>query len=297
MILIYHRVHARPDPLFPTEVDAPKFEAQMTALRRHCRPLPLAEAADRLRDATLPPRAVAVTFDDGYRDNAEVALPILARVGVPATFFVSTGFLDGGRMWNDSVIEAIRRTEAPVVDAVALGLGSLPLGSTAQRREAVHAVLRAVKHRHPTERLRLVEEFAASLRVALPDDLMMSRSQVRELADAGMEIGAHTVNHPILKSLGADEATAEIAAGKAELERITGREVHSFAYPNGKPGADYTDRDRDLVHGLGFKRAVSTRQAVATSSSDQWQLPRFSPWDARPEKWLLRLLVYFSRPG
>jgi peptidoglycan/xylan/chitin deacetylase (PgdA/CDA1 family) len=296
MILIYHRVHSKPDPYFPTEVDALLFDTQMAMLRRHCRPFPLAEGVTRLQEGSLPPRAVAVTFDDGYRDNAEIALPILQRHGVPATFFVSTGFLDGGRMWNDSIIEAIRGAHCESVDARGLGLDWLPLAALEQRRAAVAAVIKAVKHRHPGERLELVEQFTGALGAALPDDLMMTRSQVRSLTDAGMEVGAHTVNHPILKALSDEEARTEIVDSREELERITGAPVRSFAYPNGKPGVDYTARDRDLVEALGFDRAVSTRVGVATAEGDLWQLPRFSPWARRPEKWLARLLLHFSRP-
>jgi peptidoglycan/xylan/chitin deacetylase (PgdA/CDA1 family) len=295
MILIYHRVHPRPDPFFPTEADADSFDLQMSMVRRHCAPVTLQEGAARLRDGTLPPRAVAVTFDDGYRDNSEIALPILQRHGIRATFFVSTGFLDGGRMWNDSIIEAIRATAADSVDGELLGLGALPLASLQQRREAVAAVIRAVKHRHPAERLSLVETFCSRLTPRLPDDLMMSREQVRGLSEAGMEVGGHTVNHPILKSLEAGEAREEIERGRRELEEITNTELRSFAYPNGKPGADYTERDRDIVRSLRFEQAVATTPAVATADSDRWQLPRFSPWDRKPEKWLARLLLYFQR--
>ena len=88
----------------------------MAALRRYCHPVPLIEGVRGLATGSLPDRAVTVTFDDGYADNAEVALPILQRHGVPATFFVATGYLNGGRMWNDSIIEAIRRAPATELD-------------------------------------------------------------------------------------------------------------------------------------------------------------------------------------
>ena len=81
----------------------------MRVLARYFRPCGLAEGLRQLRDGGLPPRSVAVTFDDGYADNARIALPILREARVPATFFIATSYLDGGRMWNDTVIEAVRR--------------------------------------------------------------------------------------------------------------------------------------------------------------------------------------------
>ena len=109
-VLIFHRVLPQIDPLFPEEVDAQRFEQICGWLRSWFNVLPLDEAVLRLTDGALPERALAITFDDGYADNHNVALPILQRHGLVATFFIATGFLDGGRMWNDSVIESVRRT-------------------------------------------------------------------------------------------------------------------------------------------------------------------------------------------
>jgi peptidoglycan/xylan/chitin deacetylase (PgdA/CDA1 family) len=294
LILIYHRVHAHADAMFPRELTAQRFDWQMELLRKHCAPLSLREGVSRLRAGSLPSRAVAVTFDDGYADNALVALPILKKHEVPATFFVSTGFLDGGCMWNDILIESLRRTSGVSVDLSALGLGVEALGSAAQKGELAGRALRAVKHLHPQERLRRVSELSQSLAVALPRDLMMTTLQVRELAAAGMEIGAHTVDHPILRSLSLEEAREEIAGGRAVLERIVGEPVTSFAYPNGRPGDDYTGRDRDLVESMGFEQAVSTTRGAAHEKSDFYQLPRFTPWDRSPHRWLGRLLLAFG---
>ena len=108
-ILIFHRVLAQVDPLFPEEVDAARFDVICGWLRRWFNVLPLDAAVRRLRDGSLPRRAAAITFDDGYADNHDIALPILKKHGLPSTFFIATGFLDGGCMWNDTVIEAIRR--------------------------------------------------------------------------------------------------------------------------------------------------------------------------------------------
>jgi peptidoglycan/xylan/chitin deacetylase (PgdA/CDA1 family) len=112
LVLIYHRVLPTRDPLLPDEPDAADFSAQMDLIGRNFRVLPLREAVQRLRSGDLPARSVSITFDDGYANNCEVALPILRERGIPATVFVATGFLNGGRMFNDTVIEAIRRAGA-----------------------------------------------------------------------------------------------------------------------------------------------------------------------------------------
>jgi len=122
---------------------------------------------------------------------------------------------------------------------------------------------------------------------------MMTSSQVRAVHDAGIEIGAHTVSHPILRTLDDGKAQAEIADSRMVLERITGSRVKAFAYPNGRPGDDYTDRDRSIVESLGFDYAVSTAAGAATRTSDVLQLPRFTPWDPQPSRWLGRLLTTY----
>jgi hypothetical protein len=108
-ILIYHRVLPVPDPLFPTETTVESFDAQLGLLKSLFNVLPLPEAVARLKAGTLPARAASITFDDGYADNFTRALPILQKHGLHATFFIATAYLDGGRMFNDTVIESIRQ--------------------------------------------------------------------------------------------------------------------------------------------------------------------------------------------
>ena len=289
-ILIYHRVLRAPDPIFPEEVDAPAFEAQMRTLAGHCNVLPLAEAVERLRSGSLPPRAACVTFDDGYADNAEIALPILRRLGINATFFVATGFLDGGRMFNDTIIESVRRAAGEVLDLSALGLGCHSLESYPRRRAAISALLSQIKYRPLAERCAIAEQVADAAQVRLPDDLMMRSAQVKQLHDAGMAIGGHTVQHSILAQVDRDAARIDIGEGKARLESIIGAPVTLFAYPNGRPRQDYAAEHVQLVKELGFAAAVSTAWGVATAHSDFYQLPRFTPWDRSPTRFALRML-------
>lgn len=288
LTLIFHRVLPEPDPMLPDEPDAARFAAQVELLASCFNVLPLREAVQRLRAGTLPSRAACITFDDGYANNCEVALPILAAQGVPATVFVAPGFLDGGRMFNDSIIEAVRRAPGRF-DLRHCGLGEHRLDDVAARRALVDELLRHMKYLEPAERLARIAQVADAAGGTLPVDLMMSRDQVCQLHRSGIEIGAHTVDHPILTSV--DDATAreQITAGKRELEEITGAPVRSFAYPNGKPRRDYDQRHVQMARESGFDLALTTAWGAAGRGSDPYQIPRVAPWDRTPLRFGLRL--------
>lgn len=285
-ILIYHRVLPVPDPLFPYEVTALDFDRQMGALAAIFQVLPLPEAVERLRNRSLPVRAACVTFDDGYRDNLEVALPILKRHGVPATVFVATDFLDGGRMWNDTVIEAVRRAKGAELDLGRLELGHWPVTTIKDRRIAIAALLPRLKYREFEMRTRLADEIANIAGAELPSDLMLASQQVCELHREGIEIGAHTRSHPILAIMDNEQAREQIVTNKRCLEELLGAPVCLFAYPNGKPGQDYRREHVRMVREAGFMAAVSTATGVATVGADIHQLPRFTPWDKRPLRFI-----------
>jgi len=284
-ILIFHRVQAQPDSLFPEEMHAASFRERMLWVRDWFNVIPLEEAVTALGRGALPARALCITFDDGYADNASVALPILRELGLHATFFVATGFLDGGRMWNDTVIETIRRACGDAIDLSGLGLGKHPIVSLQERRQAIETLLARLKYRPPGERQALTEAMAAQLAPTLPQDLMMTRAQIRTLAVAGMGFGGHTANHPILARLDDVAARREIADGRDALEGIIRQPVKLFAYPNGRPRTDYTAAHVRMVKELGFAAAVSTAAGAARAGSSVYELPRFTPWGRKPVRW------------
>ncbi len=294
-ILIYHRALDAPDPIMNDIIDAATFERHMGLLQAEFNVLPLGEACKRLTRGALPARAVCVTFDDGYADNEQIALPILKRFGLQATFFVSTGYSAGAMMFNDVVIEAVRGAPAGTHDLTSLGLDSYSFDDSMTRRAAIEAMLARIKYLQPNERDTLVQQLAPAMRSILPESLMMRPSQIKRLHEEGMEIGGHTMNHPILAVLDDRQARDEIVGGKQRLEEITGAPVTLFAYPNGKPGQDYRPRDVQLVKEAGFTAAVSTRSGAADSGSDLFQLPRFGPWHRNPGKFGLRLLLNCTR--
>lgn len=291
-ILIYHRVLARPDPLFPGEVDRALFERQLRLLERFYTVLPLPLALQCLRDGSLPPRTACITFDDGYADNAEHALPLLLQYGLHATFFIATGYLNGGQMWNDRVIDAVRQSPDATLDLRDLGLDCLPLASLAQRRAAIEHVLGKLKYLPFEQRQRLAVDIGRRAGANRSSEhAMLTTAQLHKLHAAGMGIGAHTVSHPILAALSDRAARNDIANGKRQLEQLLQAPVTLFAYPNGKAGRDYGPAHVEIVKSLGFTAALATDWGVARRGAglDLFQLPRFTPWDKGRLAFLWRL--------
>ncbi|MET0116115.1 MAG: polysaccharide deacetylase family protein [Sedimenticola sp.] len=294
-ILIYHRVHETNDPLVRNAIDRQVFDWQMRVISGAFNVLDLADAVSLMKSGSLPPRSLAITFDDGYADNYEVALPVLQKYDLTATFFVSSGYLNGGRMWNDSIIETVRTLPDGIFDLSSHGLGIFNISSITDRRLCFQQIIDDVKHMPYEKRLEVVESISRHARSSLPDDLMMTSSQLKQLSDSGMTVGGHTVSHPILSMLEADTARDEIIQGKRALESILGKEIDLFAYPNGRPGTDYSDEHVNLVKGAGFKLAVSTAKGVSDIDTDLYQLKRFTPWDRTPGKFMARLIAnYFN---
>jgi len=296
-ILMYHRVLSTPDPFHAGDVDALAFDWQLSVVKRYFNVLPLTEAAERLKRGTLPRRAVAITFDDGYADNVEIALPILQRHGLHATFFIATDYLDGGRMWNDTVIEAIARAPTATLDLTALELGTHDIAEVAARARVIDTILGQLKYLPPAEREQKCNAIAVHIGTSLPDNLMMTTTQLRALHAAGMEIGAHTLRHPILARVSDEQARSEIVGSRDRLRDLLGHDISTFAYPNGRPGVDYGRRDVEIVRSAGFKVAVSTARGHANSNMDAHQLARIAPWDKTPLRFALRIFrCYLEAP-
>ena len=292
--LIFHRVTPEVDPMFPGEVDASRFDAICGWLRRWTNVLPLEEAVDRMSDGSLPARAMCITFDDGYADSHEVALPILKRHGLNATFFVASGFIGGGIMWNDRISEAVRLCSSrslSIPEGLIPERRSLDLSDWVQRRRAVDDLLGALKYLPLAQRMQQSDAIVAASGVRLPADLMMSKSQVAGLVRAGMHVGGHTVNHPILTRIGQDAALREMLEGKSALEEMTQQPVRLFAYPNGRPDTDYSLRDVSLAERAGFKAAFCTARGSASKGDDIFQLPRSTPRGATRLRFGVRLAL------
>ncbi len=283
-ILLYRRVIAAPDPLFPDMVDACRFDQHLRLLRRWCRVLPLSLALRRLKQRSLPSRAVCITFDGGYADHAQVALPLLQRHGLHATFFIASGFLDGGYSWSDAVIDMVRQAPGARLDLARAGFGSYDVACPTRRRVVIELLLAALATLAPVERLERVRLMTRRI-----TPTMLSSDQLLAMHRAGMEVGGHTVNQIPLASLSNAEARAEIGNGRARLEQIIQAPVRLFAYPNGMPGCDFEPRHANMLRSAGFDAAVTTAAGAARSDTDLYALPRFTPRERSNSGFLLGL--------
>jgi len=289
-ILIYHQVVKDIDPMRPDNPTGDEFRWHMQLLRDYFNPISLAKAARHLRDRDLPANSVCITFDDGYLNNLQVAQPILETFSIPATVFVATGFCNGSNMWNDRLIDLVGNPHLTTLHLNALDMGSVKVSSWESRGKLVDKILPDLKYQEYCQRERIIDALYLENGAQEAPRKMMSQKEIALLAQKGVDIGAHTVDHPILKSLPAEEQRRQIAQSKELLENVTGFPVTGFAYPNGKPGSDYDEATLQIVKETGFDYAVSTTGGISTPDTSSYELNRFTPWDKNPVKFHLRML-------
>ena len=266
LALNYHRIgdwDASPLDRGVFSCTADAFAEQMAFLAREFDVITLADLPHARRDPKG--RYVMVTFDDGYRDNYELAFPVLKRERIPATFFITTGFIDDSPLaWWDRIAYVVRTAgEAglrSLPERPETWGGPLPLTDPASRELAIKAVL-AAYYRLPDHK---TAGFLADLRAltgvdapaSLTDGLWMSWGNVRELKLAGMGIGGHTHTHPLLARLGPAEQVEEIRICKERLLDAAGVRTRGFAYPVGTPDS-FNTMTRAILLANGFDLAFS----------------------------------------
>lgn len=301
IILTYHRVAVVDCDPWGLCVSPENFAEQLQVLRAHGPCMTVGEMVRRLDAGTLPRRAVAVSFDDGYADNLHAALPLLERQGVPATFFLCPGLLDGKtEFWWDELEHILFRP------------GTLPqqfelkVEGRLIKRQLIAGVPvdggDLVRHRRwhyteppPTDRHALYLELWSQLRPLVHDERAgllatiaawaggsvepsgshrpMSAEEAAALGRNSLaEIGAHTMTHPLLPALHPDRQQEEIRVSKETCENIWGRPVNSFSYPHGH----FSVCTDGFLKAAGYVSACSGRFGMVTRKAPRFQLPRFT---------------------
>jgi peptidoglycan/xylan/chitin deacetylase (PgdA/CDA1 family) len=275
LILTYHRFGGSGDG---GAISAAAFDEQVRYLAARYKIVPLSQLAELLRDGReIPPRMAAITIDDGYRDAYEVAFPILRKHRAPATLFVVSEFLDGSIwLWTDKARRLAALAEPRSLEPTVNGRTMrLEFTGEAKRKAAASQINSALKKLPEEARDAELERLARDLRVSLaarpPAEYgPITWAQARELADGGVEIGSHTLTHPILNHLGDDRLREEIGLSRERIAASLGREVTTFCYPNG----DYDHRAEREVERAGYRCAVSTEIGMNDGRSNPMALRR-----------------------
>lgn len=224
---------------------------------------------------------VAVTFDDGYRDNLEHAAPVLRRHGVPWTVYVVPGYAEGrGRLWWVELERALARLDRAVMRFDA-GPLELALGSERERMAAFGVAMARLRAGSWKQLARVVDDLSQQAGIdpgAVVRELCAGWDDIAAAArDPALCIGAHTLSHPILAKLGHEEAAREVSLAKGAVEARIGRPVRHLAYPHGDPSA-VGPREFALAEKAGYTTAVTTRPGhlFAGHAGAPWSLPRVS---------------------
>jgi peptidoglycan/xylan/chitin deacetylase (PgdA/CDA1 family) len=285
-VLTYHRV-AQPDAAVEyddgvVDVTPERLDRQLAFVTRWFDVVDMADLVAFARGGSLPQNPLLVTFDDGYRDNHDVALPILQRHGVRATFFVATDYVEGRRpFWWDRIAYVVKRS---AFDRLLLHYPErteMSLAGRTARERAVRRLHRLVKDVRGLDLGRFLAalEDATGVTVSRDDErrmageLVMTWEQVAALERAGMDVQSHTKTHRVLRTLDDAELREELRGSREKLEQVLGHPVRALAYPVGKGVA--TDRAAErAVRECGYVLGFSNGTGVNVASA-------FDPYDVR----------------
>ena len=275
LILTYHRFSNSNEP---GTLYAQHLVQHLEYLSNHYSILPLSEIANRLSSGkSLPSKAAVVTIDDGFRDAYEVAYPLMRKYQVPACLFVVTRFVDGAIwLWTDKLRYILRQVPVGPAQVVFDNYNAqFNLDGLSSRLRAADEINSALKKLSEHEKEVAIREISARLNVVLPERppaeyQAVTWEQVNEMSDGGIEIGSHTVTHPILPNVDDVQLGRELRDSKKQLEHIVNKSVDLFCYPNGS----YNRRVEKAVSEAGYTCAVTTEPRLNEQQSDQFSLAR-----------------------
>jgi peptidoglycan/xylan/chitin deacetylase (PgdA/CDA1 family) len=284
LVLIYHDVlppgFPEDNPLFGMTVSTTEFEWQVAYVCRHYRPINFEQFAEWFsNDAPLPPHSVLITFDDGHANNCEFALPILSKFGISAVCFVLSGNLGARKQtWFEEAYYRLMFSNASIWT---LNNGEVwPLETPQQRASACGRFFTLCRSLTEFEQKIELQSLRQQLQVSASDECFRNRFeflspvQLQSMREVGIEIGAHTVNHPILSTLPPEEAFGEILGSKLQMEEASGTPVRAFAYPFGAPGLDFGEREMMQVRQSGFSFGFAGEGGFVDRSKNVLNLPR-----------------------
>lgn len=282
-VITYHRVGHRGDAgeldSGVVEVTPDDFAEQLGVLSAHCTVVSMREVRQRRLGRPLPRNAVLLTFDDGYRDNLRVAVPLLERRGLHATFFIPTAYPDGERLfWWDRVALILGRCALESFD---LRYPTRVRLHPADIERSSRLVCKLIKTTPNLDLGRLWEDLERASGVVLTAEeerelarqSIMSWDDVRALRAAGMDVQSHSHEHRVLGMMTPDEAVRDLGKSRKILSEVLGEPVNAVAYP---VGHELRGNHRRVASDAGFELAFTNATGLCTPWSDPWNLPRVS---------------------
>jgi peptidoglycan/xylan/chitin deacetylase (PgdA/CDA1 family) len=300
VILLYHRVAESQSDPHSLCVTPQHFAEHLEVLRQQSQPMRLRQLAGALSSGERLRLAVAVTFDDGYADNLYNAKPLLERYDIPATVFVTAGYVGSSReFWWDEIDRLLLQTDTLPKEFQLKVNGNIyrwnldDPGLRQQCHRSLTGMLRGLPDSEQRMTLNSLLDWAGAESKSRPTHRPLSPDETLRLVEGELiEIGSHTLTHPILSALSVTAQQNEIRRSKIILEEILGHPVTSFAYPHGSR-SDYTAETVAIVRGAGFTCACSVLFDAIWQCTDYYQLPRVKvdDWDgdtfSRIIRWLL----------
>jgi peptidoglycan/xylan/chitin deacetylase (PgdA/CDA1 family) len=273
-IIGYHNVTPTATSEFPLDVGIRGFHSQLEALARHANVVPIGDALRTLEQGgRLPPRAVSITVDDGYRDALEVVAPLLGHYGLPATFFVVPGFIDRTcDAWWETLGWAVMSSTHR--DVTWRGV-RYPLSRRRQRVSALASLCERFKSLDRAAREQAVEDLVGLLAPVgrTPrGELFLDWDGCRELARRGFEIGSHSATHAILAKEDPEDQVKDLRWAREIIESHLDGPVELLSYPNGR-FVDYSDDTIRAAQAAGYRHAVTTEHG--------WNDPTTPPFELR----------------
>lgn len=284
LIVMYHGLTGDNSLRDWTQVHIDDFERQMDYLARKYNPLPLSDLAaglDSNPDWVYP---AAVTFDDGYRSNLTLALPIIKKYNIPATVFAASGFIRGydkrmGLLWPDFITAMLRSINDDQIDLTDIGLSRFDLTDDIGFDYARKKITEHLKSSPAAEKENsldwLENRFGSKIVFEnIPEYHPLSLIELKKLAsDPLISIGGHSINHPILSRLKTADLTHEIAGCRKELEEMSGAAVTAFAYPNGR--FEDIGLDTLAITSRHYDCAVTTESGLNRRGQNKFLLRRY----------------------
>jgi peptidoglycan/xylan/chitin deacetylase (PgdA/CDA1 family) len=284
VVLAYHSVVERPEQTANTiriSQSRASFESQMSALARRFNPVTIEEVREFAAEGRRLPRwSAAVTFDDGFADNHDVVLPILARYGIPATFYIMVNAVETGTPpWYVRLNFAFNTTKVAAWKHPENGR-NLELAGADGKKAALNVAWDLGAALSGTAQQQLICGIEQSLQVEPLDarsGLMMNWDQVRALKKAGHIIGGHTLSHPNLAQVSAAEARSEIRGCKERLEQTLGEPIEHFSYPHPALNPHWSPQTFEITREAGFRSAVLTTPGAVLPGDQPLRLKRLAP--------------------